>query len=71
MSIKRLSSLSDYARHGYELRLDCNWARGAVGPAPALAALPRARLEAHPGGDRFEAAVLEMWGKADAGRASA
>lgn len=27
MSSKRLSSLSDYARHGYRLRLDCECGR--------------------------------------------
>lgn len=27
MSSKRLSSLSDYARHGYKLRLDCECGR--------------------------------------------
>lgn len=27
MSSKRLSSLSDYARHGYRLRLDCHCGR--------------------------------------------
>ena len=27
MSSKRLSSLSDYARHGYKLRLDCKCGR--------------------------------------------
>jgi len=48
MSSKRLNSLSDYARHGYKLRLDCECGRVVLlDPRQLLQACYERRLSHH------------------------
>lgn len=47
MSSKRLSSLSDYARHGYKLRLDCECGRTVLTDPRAVLQLCNERGSRH------------------------
>lgn len=56
MSSKRLSSLSDYARHGYKLRLDCRCGRAVLIDPRKVLALCHERGWPH----TFEAVVSKL-----------